>query len=156
MRRSRGGALQRPASKMEEAKCALRHALAAVRPLLSPEELRRVAAEWTTPVKVVVKVLEVQPGVGSICSSRLGICLLPEARLPVGEKLSADLLRAPPGLAWSFWAEGYERMEDGWTLESSAKTHRGAREAPQPSLVQRNDERASRGGRTRRANPRAA
>jgi hypothetical protein len=144
---------------MTDAELALRHVLEAVRGDLAPEDLRRVASEWTTPVKMVIKVLEVNPAVGSVCSSRLGVCLVPGVQLRVGETLNAELLRVPPGLAWTYWAESYERLEEGWTLETSK--HRGAKdapkeqkEAPTSSLLQRNE----RSGRRRngKANQRAA
>lgn len=144
---------------MTDAETALRHTLGAVKSVLTLDDLRQVTSEWTTPVKAVLKVLEVESAVGSICSSRFGICLVPHAELPVGEKLNADILRAPPGLAWSYWAETYECLEDGWTLGTSAKLHKTAKEgpkeqAPTPSLLQRN-ERSGR-GRPRRANQRPA
>ena len=146
---------------MKDAELALRHTLEAVRADLAPEDLRRAVTDWTTPVKTAIKVLEVDTAVGSICSSRLGICLIPNAQLPIGEKLNGALLRVPPGLTWSYWVESYERVEEGWTLETSTKLQKNTKEAPKEpteaptaSLLERTERSGRR--RTGRTNQRAA
>ena len=143
---------------MGDAELVLRNTLEAVGKDLAPEDLRRAVAEWATVVKATIKIVESDPAVGSVCSSRLGICLVPQAQLPVGEKLNAELLRMPPGLPWAYWAQSYERAEEGWTLEMSTKPHRNVREAPNEpkkaqtsSPLERNER--SRQRRQRRANP---
>jgi len=140
---------------MGDASEALRRTLEAVREHIPETELRRLVKRWTVPAKVVARVVDVDSS-GSRCSTKGGFCLVPSVSLPVGERFNAELLPVPVGSAWTFWAEKYERVEAGWSLEAgSAEVKWKQKNTPgSASSVYTNDR--SQRERGRRADPRGA
>jgi hypothetical protein len=142
---------------MDDAAEALRQALGVVRSHIPEDELRRVVKRWTLPTRVVATVREVDASAGSLCSTRAGVCLIPGASLPLGERIFAEILPAPAGCAWTFWAETYERAEAGWSLEGCSSSDSKWRQKSNQSSTStvHTNERHHR-ERVRRADPRGA
>lgn len=141
---------------MEDASEALRLVLSLTRDSIPDSELRLLVQRWSVPTKVVVRVVE-SDAVGSLCSCKVGICLLPGVSLPLGERLSADILPALAGCSWGYWAEKWDRVEDGWSLEANSATTarwKNKSSASASSSVQGNER--PRHERGRRADNRAA
>jgi len=140
---------------MGDAAEALRRTLDAVRAHIPEADLRRLAKRWTIPAKVVARVVEVDSS-GSRCSTRGGFCLVPNVSLPEGERFNAELLPFPVGSVWTSWAEAYERVEEGWSLEvSSADAKRRQKNAASSASSVYTNDRSYR-ERGRKADPRSA
>ena len=140
---------------MGDAAEALRRTLEAVRAHVPESELRRLVKRWTVPAKAVARVIEVDSS-GSRCSTKVGCCLVPGVSLAVGERFNAELLPVPESSPWNFWAEKYERLEEGWSLESSSAEvkWRQKNTSSAASSVYTNDR--SQRERGRRTDPRGA
>lgn len=116
-----------------------------------PADIQRLVLRWTTPVKALATAVEIRAE-GTLCTTRTGICLLPGVDLPCGERVSVDMLPAPPGLSWAFWAEAHERAQEGWSLGRDSKPRRPA-EPTEPSRPLENER--PRTERSRRSDRRA-
>jgi hypothetical protein len=136
-----------------EALEALRRVMALASPHLDPEEMKELVERWTTPKRIVAKVIE-RRAQGTICKTKEGLCLIPEVQLPLGENLYIMQLPAPSGLPWQSWADSHERAEKGWSVEgrtSSWIRQKTQDDGKTASFVHRNDSQ-SRAVRQRRQN----